>query len=586
MRIEINAGGLGNGVAINGFQSDMSSFISSAETVISSFKTVKNETYNLSGGVGSLQCSLDDISARIQKEETKVSNAKTIQSQSNDFLELAARVDGQVSCLVDNNKDEFYKVNSWIKPVANAKEDKPWYEDAWNWLCGVGEAVAESVDRAWDWVKDTASKAWAGLVEFYNEHWYDIINWGVTILCAVGSIIAIALIPVTGGASILLIAGISALSAAIVAATRSMTTQYRDKGTIDPGEVIKEASIAAVVGAITGAIGAGVGGSISNGLASTRWGATLLNSSSSAVRVTTGAIIGSTSEVSSGILTRGAAEATESYLETGNVDFGDVWDAAVDPQQMALDAIIGGTSGGISAKRNPIGKEASLDAADEKILETQPNNSPNSQKRIQESGGIIYAENGNSITYPQRSKNAPDGKLYSEAVIFEGDVSFGERINGKNITHNVHMKRKVYQLGDNYKIDYNYVRSDGKTNLQAMLDGGSPIVEFVDEAGQKVTTTIELHHLTQQEVIHTPNAEFQQGTIVEMPAVVHNKYDKAIHVQYPDKNVVHRSFRQTQVFDQTGERISHDWVRSFDDRQYEAFKKEYWKTRALIDNPK
>jgi len=349
MRIEINAGGIG-GISVADFQSDIQAYISNADSVISSFKAIQSSTYNLNGGVGSLQGAADDISGRIRLEEEKKEAAIAVQKQSNDFLELAVRVDKQVAADVNQNKDELYRVNPWLRPSAST-DDTPWYEDAWNWLCGKGEQFADGLEKAWEWTKDTAKKAWDGLVDFYNEHWYDIINWGVTILCVVGSIVAIALIPVTGGASILLVAGVSALSGAIIAATRSITTQQRDTGTVDWGEVGKEAATAAVVGAITGAIGAGVGGAITSSLSNTGLGASLLSSSSTTVRVLTGAVIGSASEVASGMLTRGAAEATESFLETGSVNFGDVWDAATDPQQMALDAAIGGVSGGVSSAK-------------------------------------------------------------------------------------------------------------------------------------------------------------------------------------------------------------------------------------------
>ena len=352
MHIEINAGGLGAGIAVAEFQSNMSGFISDAESVISSFKTVRKKIGELSGGVGSLQNAVDDLSERIRQEEKAKEAADTVKKKSNDFLELAVRVDKQVAADVNKNKNQFYEAHPWAKPPV-AVDDTPWYEDAWNWLCDTGEKVVESAQKVWQWTKDTAKKAWDGLVEFYNEHWYDIVNWGVTILCAIGSIVAIALIPVTGGASILLVAGVSAFSGAIVAATRSITTQQRDKGTVDWGEVGKEALTAAVVGAVTGAIGAGVGGAITSGLSNTGLGASLLNSSSTFTRVLTGTVIGSTSEVASGMLTRGAAEATESLLETGTVDLGDVWDAATDPQQMVQDAIIGGASGGFSSAKKP-----------------------------------------------------------------------------------------------------------------------------------------------------------------------------------------------------------------------------------------
>ena len=402
MRIEISAGGIG-GSSVTEFQTDLQNYMASAESVISSFKAIKSSTCNLNGGVGALQGALDEIDQRITEETNVRNHAQHVQSKADSFIQLAERVDKQVAADVNKNKDELYRVNPWLRPSASVDEDH-WYEKAWNWLCDKGEQIADGLKKAWDWTKDTAKKAWKWAKDFYEKHWYDIVNWGVTILCAVGSIVAIALIPVTGGASILLVAGVSALSAAIVAATRSITTQQRDKGSVDWGEVGKEAAVAALVGAVTGAIGAGVGGAIASGLSNTGLGATLLNSSSTAVRMITGAVIGSASEVASGMLARGAAEATQSYIETGSVDFGDVWDAAADPQQMFVDAAIGGATGGFSAKRDPIGREVSLNKLDEATLATKPKNSPNPQKWIQETGGKIYVDGNGTWTY-----QAPDG---------------------------------------------------------------------------------------------------------------------------------------------------------------------------------
>ncbi len=190
MRIEINAGGLGGVAAINGFQSDMSAFISNADNMIASFKMIKSDTYNLSGGIRDLQDALDNIQTRITNEEAKKTEAESIQKKSNDFLNLASRVDGQVSSLVDKNKDEFYRVNPWLKPVTSTDE-KAWYEKAWDWICGAGEAIATGLGKAWDWIKDTASKAWEGLVEFYEKHKKAI----ATALLVIAAIAVLILVP-------------------------------------------------------------------------------------------------------------------------------------------------------------------------------------------------------------------------------------------------------------------------------------------------------------------------------------------------------------------------------------------------------
>lgn len=235
MRIEINAGGLGGIAAISDFQSDFSSYIADAESMISSFKVVRNETYNLNGGVGSLAGALDEINLRIQAEETKKENAIAVQEKANDFLDLAVRVDQQVATLVDVNRDELYQAHPWLKPVVTV-EEKAWYEKAWDWLCGTGEAIAntagkawdwlcdtggaiaDTAGKAWDWVKDTASKAWNGLVEFYSEH-KKIID---TVLIVVGAIAAIAAVVATGGlalAPLLVGLGCSAGVAAAISGT-------------------------------------------------------------------------------------------------------------------------------------------------------------------------------------------------------------------------------------------------------------------------------------------------------------------------------------------------------------------------------
>lgn len=214
MRIEINAGGLGDGAAVAEYQWNMSGFISDAESVISSFKAVNSKAYDLNGGVGSLQGAVDAISERIQQEEERKEAAVTVQKKSNDFLGLAIRVDKQVATLVDQNRDEFYKTNPWLKPAV-AVDDTPWYQDVWYWLCDMGEGIAEGAEAVWEWTKDTAKKAWDGLVEFYNEH-KKIID---TVLIVVGAIVAIAAVVASGGGALiplLMAFGCSAGVAAVI----------------------------------------------------------------------------------------------------------------------------------------------------------------------------------------------------------------------------------------------------------------------------------------------------------------------------------------------------------------------------------
>ncbi len=217
MRIEINSGGLG-AFAISEYQSNLSSFLSDAERVISSFKTVESATYDLNGGVGTLQDTVGELSARIQREEAKLEAAVETRRKSNDFVDLAVRVDAQVAVLVNKNKDEFYRVHPWLRPPTDVSAEAPFYARAWSWLCGRSEAVVEDLNSAWEWARDTAKKAWNGLVEFYHEN-KKIID---TILIVVGAVAAIAAVIASGGlalAPLLMGLGCSAGVAAAISGT-------------------------------------------------------------------------------------------------------------------------------------------------------------------------------------------------------------------------------------------------------------------------------------------------------------------------------------------------------------------------------
>lgn len=212
MRIELCAGGIG-GIAVSDFQADMRVLLSEKESVIASFKAVSNNTGDLSGGVGSLQGAMEDIQARIIQEETALENARNIQTSMNDFLSLAQRVDAQVASDVNQNKADFYGKYPELRSTSS-DEEKAWYEKAWEALCGVGEAIKESVEDGLEFIADTLKNAWDGLVDFYNEH-KKIID---TVLLIVGAIGAIAAVIATGGLALAPLLGALGLSATVAAA--------------------------------------------------------------------------------------------------------------------------------------------------------------------------------------------------------------------------------------------------------------------------------------------------------------------------------------------------------------------------------
>jgi hypothetical protein len=134
------------------------------------------------------------------------------------------------------------------------------------------------------------------------------------------------------------------------------------------------------------------------------------------------------------------------------------------------------------------------------------------------------------------------------------------------------MKRKIHQIND--PIDYDYVRPDGMTNREAMMRGRSPLVVVRGKDGREAVCPLDLHHMTQQENLSYPNSEFTQGTMVEMPSLMHKKYNKQIHMQYKNEKGVRRSFRVEKT-------KNNKWVASEASKQFEAFKKDYWRWRVM-----
>lgn len=124
------------------------------------------------------------------------------------------------------------------------------------------------------------------------------------------------------------------------------------------------------------------------------------------------------------------------------------------------------------------------------------------------------------------------GKNTYSPIEYNGTVKVNNKVRD--------VSRKIYQRSD---IDWNYVDPDtGLTNLQRAAKGRPPI----GPDGKPV----ELHHLIQQE----------SGPMVEILQSTHDQYAKALHGLVEDG----ASFRNNPILD----------------KQYNNFRKGYWKWRS------
>lgn len=186
-----------------------------------------------------------------------------------------------------------------------------------------------------------------------------------------------------------------------MAGANNLADQYVQHGSliensdkINWGEFGKDVVVGGVSGFVTGYVGASIGGFLTNILSRTRIGSTLLNSATRITRFGTGTVIGSVSEVGSGIVSRGVVS-----FVTSNGDANAAMDAAFDLNQIAFDATIGGVTGGYRAAKSPIGRKITIDDLNKELLQTKPKYSPAPKRWLEEVGGEIYVDANGTWTY-------------------------------------------------------------------------------------------------------------------------------------------------------------------------------------------
>ncbi len=252
MRIELNRS---KGPSTTSILWQISKFDDRIDDVISSFKTVKRETEKLPSGAINTTNALNSLNERINQELAKKANLADFKTKMYSFCELAYSIDRQVSVLVKQNKDEFYKLNPHLKPRFSL-EDLKWLSPAW---------------LIWD----NRFKIDRAIKEIVNDAWEIISEYGDEILTAVivvGAVAAgIALVIVSGAiAAAFLIAGCAAIGLGAGAGIAGFMS-YSDDGDVEMSKVFKGMTLGAIGGAI---FGTGLaGGAFLGGLAAKLTGA-------------------------------------------------------------------------------------------------------------------------------------------------------------------------------------------------------------------------------------------------------------------------------------------------------------------------
>ncbi len=271
-----------------------------------------------------------------------------------------------------------------------------------------------------------------------------VFKWVVTAVCIVGSI---AITVATGGAGAPLIAGaVSAGSAIVSTSLHGMADEYIEHGydhsEYDWGKIAKDTVREGAKGFVSGALGACIGGKISDSLSSAVFKKGL-QSTNSLQRIGTSAVIGSLSEVGTGIATR-TAEETIDALTGGDAGIDQIFDI----KSIVTDAATGGIGGAaddiikqkgadkfaqdFNNKHDPVGD---AEKAGIKNVKTGANNGPD----FKDSDAILKLNDAGDVAEVKIKATGNHQKDYRQAekILKEQgyDIDFKSMRTGEGKTH-------------------------------------------------------------------------------------------------------------------------------------------------------
>ena len=182
---------------INGVGSLLADIIKSSNNLSTQLGTLKNTLQGVDSSTCNLQDTVDSISSSSKSESDKVEDLKKLNDKLTDFIEMTTRRDASAKSEIERAKEDFYTKYKYLKPECE--------KSTWEHIC--------------DGLKSAC--------ECCKEHWEEI---AITLVIAVGTVLAIVAVVATGGmalvpilTSALTAVGVSAGTAMTVATVTSLT---------------------------------------------------------------------------------------------------------------------------------------------------------------------------------------------------------------------------------------------------------------------------------------------------------------------------------------------------------------------------
>ena len=283
---------------------------------------------------------------------------------------------------------------------------------------------------------------------------------GLTLLVAVGGF-AVSL--ATGGAAAPFVIG--AISGAVMAGGNTAIDQYAEHGwdtdKWDCVKIGKDAFVGGVTGATTAWIGGNLTKGVTNYVSGTQWGSTLLNSSDAYARVGVGAVIGSASEVVSGVGSRGTGTFISTMVETnGDLEksLPNAKESALDVKQIVKDAVLGGVRGGKQQY-----KEWKAEGVSSGPATGSPSNSD---------GDACSAEQNSERQYPYSTSDEMSDDAYKLARGYQENPEWNQIIREGNTTPEIDDFRNMIDR-NTLPADSHYVRRASLADMGPELQGVS-----------------------------------------------------------------------------------------------------------------
>ncbi len=91
-------------------------------------------------------CNMDDVISSIQSstktQEEKVQSFETLEQATEEFIENAVSIDGNVADVINQQRTEFYEKYGYLKPECE--------KNIWDKMCDFGKSIGERCKEHWD----------------------------------------------------------------------------------------------------------------------------------------------------------------------------------------------------------------------------------------------------------------------------------------------------------------------------------------------------------------------------------------------------------------------------------------------------